>query len=110
MDKRLVYTVKLAKSGFGRYKHAAVLVNNGQVLASGVNTRRGVSADYSEDAWRGSHVHAELVVISIAGHRAKGATLYVARIGKDGVARPSEPCIRCQSAIKRAGIKRVVHT
>lgn len=110
MPKYLSAALVLARGGFGKNKHGAILVNNGKVVAIGTNVRKGVGAEYSENSWRGSHIHAEAVVISAAGHRAKGGTLYVARSNQSGSPRPSRPCERCQGAIERAGIRRVVHT
>ena len=39
-----------------------------------------------------------------------GATVYVARINKEGKARNSKPCPMCQSAMEHVGIRRVVYT
>lgn len=39
-----------------------------------------------------------------------GATLYVARVIRDGTWAISRPCPRCQAAIRNKGVKKVVYT
>ena len=100
-------------AGFGKRasRHGAVLVKGGKVVGVGVNSTRGVSSvDATENSWRSSYVHAEEVAIRAAGSRASGATLYVARVNRHGAPRLSEPCARCEGAISRSGVKRVVFT
>lgn len=100
-------------AGFGKRasRHGAVVVRGGRIIGVGVNSTRGVSSvDQSENSWRGSYLHAEEVAIKMAGSRASGATLYVSRVNKNGEARLSEPCIRCDGVISRSGVRRVVYT
>lgn len=55
-------------------------------------------------------VHAEAAVLRKAGARARGGTLYVARLSKRGVATISKPCDRCWELIVEAGVYKVVYT
>ena len=97
--------------GKRRSKHGAILVKNGRIIGVGVNAMRGTASVHATvDSWRGSYVHAEEVAIQVAGTRANGAVLYVARVNRSGEPCMSEPCLRCQGAIDRAGIRRVVST
>ena len=40
----------------------------------------------------------------------KGATVYVARVGADGVARLARPCPACRSKLMRQGVVRVYYS
>jgi len=84
-----------ARRGSGRTSPnpmvGAVLVRNGQVIATGYHRRAG------DD-------HAEIVALKSAGRRARGATLYLNLEPCDHLGR-TPPCTR---ALIQAGIKRVV--
>jgi deoxycytidylate deaminase len=105
-NKHLEAAKKLASLSRCRQKHGALVVRNGQVVSAGVNLSRG-TADVH---WPFASEHAEERAISQAGRDARGATLYVARVNRLGDAQLSKPCERCRSAIRKAGIIRVVHT
>jgi pyrimidine deaminase RibD-like protein len=105
-NKHLDTAKDLAKLSKARYKHGALVVRNGQVVSAGVNISKG-TAEYH---WPLASEHAEERAISQAGKDARGATLYVARVNRQGVARLSKPCKRCASLIVKSGIIRVVHT
>lgn len=54
-------------------------------------------------------VHAEIDALSrVADPR--GATVYVARVGKHGDPRFSRPCANCAKALAEAGVKAIVYT
>jgi deoxycytidylate deaminase len=56
-------------------------------------------------------VHAEIRAISqVSPEKLKGATVYIAKIGKDGTNRFSRPCANCMNALTEAGVKHVVYT
>lgn len=88
--------IQLAKKGIGTThpnpRVGAVVVNHGVVVGEGWHERAGGP-------------HAEIVALQKAGHRARGATLYVTL----------EPCAArgrtppCTDAILHAGIRRVVY-
>lgn len=85
------------------FRHGALIVRGGSVLASSPNRHRNPpSIDYL-----GSSVHAE--VAALRRTNATGATLYVARLAPSGLAL-SRPCPRCWTAIERSGVKTVVYT
>ena len=105
-NKHLEAAKELAKLSRSRQKHGAIVVRNGQVVSAGVNISKG-TADVH---WPLASEHAEERAISQAGKEARGATLYVARVNRLGEARLSRPCERCQSAIRKSGIARIVHT
>jgi tRNA(Arg) A34 adenosine deaminase TadA len=45
-----------------------------------------------------------------AFYRAKGSTIYVARVNQTGAARMARPCPNCYEALLLAGVKKVVYT
>jgi tRNA(Arg) A34 adenosine deaminase TadA len=56
-------------------------------------------------------VHAELgAILGVDRKLTHGATIYVARIGKEDAYRPSQPCGMCMAAMRYVGVKRVVFT
>ena len=79
------------------YKHGAVLVKGGSVINTSCNKNR--------------RLHAELgAILGLERSVTEGATLYVARVGKDGGFRLSKPCSMCTAAMQHVGIKRVYWT
>jgi deoxycytidylate deaminase len=52
-------------------------------------------------------LHAEAAALRRAPC-AKGATLYVVRLGSEGEYRESMPCDRCQSLMRRLGVRKCV--
>lgn len=106
MNRYLAKAIDVAKTSRCRYRHGAIVVSNGQVVAMATNK---VVQDQSK-GWRKSHVHAEVAAIVAAGQRANGSTLYVARVNARGDARDSKPCKKCESYIEKYKIGSVVWT
>lgn len=81
----------------------------GSVQAVGVNTYRNdpnkISTPHTD-----SSVHAEYAALKAMGFKAKGGTIYVARVNRLGEERMSRPCDRCMEAIITSGINKVVYT
>lgn len=91
-----------------RFKHGAVITKGGSVIAVGVNSDRNHPCIVSNPKTEAS-IHAEAAVIkACAGVDLRGATIYVARVYKNGQQAMSKPCIYREQLIKLAGIKRVV--
>lgn len=91
-------------------KHGSVIVKGGRVISTGINKERShpriVSSEHIKDH---CSVHAEIDAIKKAKD-VSGATIYVARVNKRGVARDSRPCNRCYEVIKNNGIKKIIYT
>lgn len=107
MNKALVEALRVAATSRGRHKHGAVVVRRGKTVAAEVN-RTTSDARFSNRPI--CSIHAELAAILAAGSLARGATLYVARVNRQGEPRDSAPCKKCRGFIQRSGIVRVVHT
>jgi deoxycytidylate deaminase len=103
----------LAETSKCRIRHGAILVRGGSVLSCGTNRDRNCPSvfDNSHDKSRHSSLHAEMAAIKKASTTSLvGATIYVARVNKQGLPRMSRPCNHCYVEILRAGIKEIVFT
>jgi deoxycytidylate deaminase len=95
------------------YRHGAVLVKGGSVINTSCNKHRLASfgTRFCKDHNGTPTLHAELgAVLGIDRSITEGATLYVARIGKNGDYRLSKPCSMCSNAMEYVGIRRVFWT
>ena len=91
--------------------HGAVIVKGGRVLGTGYNKIRNHPINVSpEHVKTKCSIHAEESAIRDAKYDVKGATIYVARVNKNGEDRDSMPCPRCFNLIKKYGIKKVIYT
>lgn len=91
-------------------KHGAVIVKGGRVISVGINKNRNhPTVVSSEHIKTHCSVHAEVDAIRKVKN-VKGATIYVARVNKNGQDRLSRPCDRCHKAIQEAGIRKVIYT
>lgn len=89
-----------------QWRVGAVLIRGGSVLSSGFNRYRNDPALVSLD---GVSYHAEESTIRKAGNP-HGATLYVARVKRDGALGLAKPCLKCQQIMQSAGVHTVVWT
>lgn len=95
------------------YKHGAVLIKGGSIINTSCNKNRLVSfgSRFCKDHDGVATLHAELgAILGIERNITEGATLYVARVGKDGGFRLSKPCSMCTAAMEFVGIKRAYWT
>lgn len=101
---------KLAESSTNTYRHGAIVVKNGTIVAMGIN-RSVNNPDQVQFPKLQASVHAEVAaLIACRKTDLRGATIYVARICKDGSQAMSKPCINCQKALVERGIKKVYYT
>tara|TARA_R110002020_G_scaffold95629_1_gene229282 strand:- start:25 stop:408 length:384 start_codon:yes stop_codon:yes gene_type:complete len=113
-NRYIEYAKKIAKkSDYGKFKHGAVLVKGSSVRNISCNKHRHCSfgARFRKADRGAATLHAELgAILGMDRTTTTGATVYVARINKEGKARNSKPCPMCQSAMEHVGIRRVVYT
>lgn len=107
---RLTRAMKLAELSTCNQRHGAIIMRSGAVISVGVNSYRNSPGMF--DVVEGAHIswHAEIAAIRAYKGDLNGTTLYVARINNNGKPMMSKPCINCQKAIKKAGIKKIVYT
>lgn len=105
--KWLKQALKIAKNSNCRQKHGALVIRGGRVIGWYPNRMRNHPQIVS-DPHTDSSTHAEIGALRMASE-ARGATVYVARLGGHGQAL-SKPCEACMDALRAAGVKRCVYT
>ena len=97
------------------HRHAAVVVKAGRVLSVGRNRDKthpdAVGVDEDGEVFTRT-IHAEMDAFSRVKNKdhLKGATIYVARKGRNDEAGMSCPCKMCQGLISKYGLKKAVFT
>ena len=97
------------------HRHSAVVVKAGRVLSVGRNRDKthpdAVGVDEDGEVFTRT-IHAEMDAFSRVKNKdhLKGATIYVARKGRNDEAGMSCPCKMCQDLINKYGLKRAVYT
>ena len=98
-----------------QHRHAAVVVKAGRVLSVGRNRDKthpdsvGVGDD-GEVFTRTIHAEMDAILKVKNKDHLKGATIYVARKGRNQKAGMSCPCKMCQGLINKYGLKKAVFT
>ena len=98
-----------------QHRHAAVIVKAGRVLSIGRNRNKthpdSVGVDDDGEVFTKT-IHAEMDAILRVKNKShlKGATIYVARKGRNEKAGMSCPCKMCQKLISKHGLKKAVFT
>ena len=98
-----------------QHRHVAVIAKAGRILSVGRNRNKthpeSVTLNENGDRVLKS-IHAELDAICKVKNKEqlKGATIYVARLGRSGHPGMSCPCTMCQGLINKYGLKRAVFT
>ena len=98
-----------------QHRHAAVIVKSGRVLSVGRNRDKthpeSVGVDEGGEAFTRT-IHAEMDAISKVKNKdhLRGATIYVARKGRNEKAGNSCPCEMCQGLIDKYGLKKAIFT
>ena len=101
------------QSEYGKFKHGAVLVQGGSVLNCSYNkdNYNSFGSRFRDINEGRATLHAELgCILGIPRTKTSGATVYVARVNKQGAEKISKPCNMCQNALKHVGVKRVIYT
>lgn len=113
---------KIAARSVVRSRHGAVIVKGGSVIAVGLNSytndphrfpvnNSGEQKIPHLDRGKQLSIHAELAAIRrVSPNRLKGATIYIARVTRNGELRNSAPCAGCTKELLEAGIKKVIFT
>ena len=100
-------------SDFHEYRHGAVLARGKTVINVSANKNSYKSWGQRFRHRNEGHAthHAELgCILGVDRSLTQGATVYVARLGKNGTTRLSKPCPMCEAAMRHVGIKEVIYT
>mgnify|MGYP003113197952 CR=1 FL=1 len=98
-----------------QHRHSAVVVKAGRVLSVGRNRHKthpnsvGIGSD-GESFPRTIHAEMDAILKVKNKDHLKGATIYVARKGRNQKAGMSCPCKMCQRLINKYGLKKAVFT
>lgn len=111
--KPLDLAIRIAESNedYPKFRLGSVIYKGGRYLSVGwskLHTHPSAIGDDEESRERVA-THAEAHAISMCGDP-RNATIYVARIGRNGKLGLSRPCRRCMDLIIQSGIKKVVYT
>lgn len=114
-EKWLQRALTLACNSTCRHRHGALVVKSGRVVGQGynrvINNPMLFPDDMFNDHKEHISIHAEVAALNqVSPEVAHGAVLYVARTRSCGAPGMSRPCPRCQEAIEKAGIKKVVYS
>lgn len=107
LAKRMAY-----QSTFPDYRHGAVLVKGSvRNVSSNKDNYCSFAARFQKQHDGKTTLHAELgAILGVDRSITEGATVYVARISKEGDYKISKPCQMCHEALKHVGVKKVVYT
>lgn len=83
----------------------AVVVKSGRVLGSASNERKN---DPSIPGINRCSIHAETAVLRTT--KARGSTVYVARLTRSGTPAMAKPCAACEAQLIDHGVRRVIWT
>ena len=100
------------QSEFPDYRHGAVLVK-GSIRNMSFNKDNycAFGSRFQKEHSGRTTLHAELgAILGMDRRITEGATVYVARVGREGDYKLSKPCQMCHEALKHVGVKRVVYT
>jgi deoxycytidylate deaminase len=100
------------QSDFPDYRHGAVLIKGSvRNVATNKNNYCSFGSRFQKGHSGRTTLHAELgAILGVDRSVTEGATVYVARIGKENNYKISKPCSMCHEALKHVGVKRVVYT
>lgn len=105
-----------SKSTYNRVRIGAVLVLNNKVIGKGANlsTSHPLQSFHNNRTGRvapAHNLHAEIhALVNCSLSNIHGAEIYVARFDRRGNLAMCRPCVACEDALRRAGVKRVVYT
>jgi hypothetical protein len=100
----LTRTIELARRSRHHQKMAATAVQGGRVIIGSVNSLRNHPRHVT---WEACSRHAEA---GLTRADIEGATIYVARLKRDGTPGLARPCRRCMELLTAAGARQVVWT
>ncbi len=109
--KYIADALLLAEFSNCKNRHGCLIIKSGRVVGRGWNKSRNDPNNLSpEHILTGASVHAEDMALRMAGDQAKGADLYVVRLGARNTPLLSRPCNLCYRKSISAGIAEIYHT
>lgn len=108
-------TLHYASQSQCRQQHGAIVVKSGRIVGSSCNKDINDSSQFCDDLFYTYReyisLHAEIAALrGVSPDVARGSTVYVGRILKDGTPGFSRPCAQCEEHLNMLGVKKVIYT
>ena len=100
-----IYIECVSRGEHKTFHHGATIAYKGKLVAVGWNKNK--THPKSTDKYK--FIHAEMDAMIKAGTKARGATLYVARVHKNGCLANSKPCPACHAMALAYGVKEIYY-
>lgn len=109
--KNLDYAIKIAEANdaYPKWRFGAIITKGGSLRSVGLNKLHTKASIASDEHLEDLSTHAEEDALRRCGNP-KGATIYVARVGRNGKPALAKPCEHCEPMLRNAGVKRVIYT
>ena len=98
------------KSNSTKYKHGAIIVHRGKVIAGGCNEYHTKKLGFIERPHNSVHGEVSAIVNTPNKSILSECVLYVVRLSKNGSLVSSKPCQQCENVITKYNIRRVIYT
>ena len=112
IERNIKFAARIAKQAPSEqiFRVGCVIVKGGTPISFGYNNMTKTHPR-AVRSYEYPYIHAELAaMIGVDEDELKGATAFVARIGRSGKIRIAKPCDGCQEELRRYGIKEVWYT
>ena len=106
---RLDILLKAAVNSQCKQKHAASVYRSSSLLSIGINKSRVNNQWNNKMEGKPATCHAEVAALNQV-EDARGCTVYVARVLRNGDSAMSRPCNQCAKELIRRGVSKVVYT
>lgn len=94
-------------SDHNQHKMACVIAKGNKIISLGFNQKK----THPKSIASYNMIHAEIAaLLGIDFNKTKGCTAYVYRENWNGCGAMAKPCIGCETALRMAGIKRIVYS
>lgn len=109
--KHLKTAIKIAEANdmYPKWSFGAVLIKGGALRSVGMNKLHTHASIASDEHLSDLSTHAEEDALRRCGNP-RGATLYIARVGRNGLPALAKPCSTCEPMLREARVKRVVYS
>lgn len=111
VPKQLKTAVKIAEANdqYEKWRFGSLIVKGGAVRSVGISKLHTHPSIASDEHLGDISTHAEEDALRRCGSP-KGATMYLARVGRNGLPAMAKPCKVCEDLLVDARIKRVIYT
>jgi deoxycytidylate deaminase len=104
--------INIARTSDHKFRVGSAILKGRRILSVGTNKSKTSPFIHKKIDSRSlvDRLHSEMACIMKAGSQLNGATIYIARLNKDGTTNMSRPCRLCMMLIREAGIKKAFYT